>query len=51
VTAALVARLAMAFLPDFALPLMHVAAAAWVLAFAAFLVVYAPMLIGRGRPA
>jgi len=32
------------------LPLMHVAAAAWILAFAAFLAVYAPMLIARGRP-
>jgi uncharacterized protein involved in response to NO len=48
VVAALVARLAMIVLPEFALPLMHAAAGAWVLAFAAFLMVYAPMLV---RPA
>ncbi len=51
VSAALLARIAMAFLPDFALPLMHVAAAAWLLAFAAFLFVYGPMLVRRGGPA
>jgi uncharacterized protein involved in response to NO len=50
VVVALVARIAMAFLPDLALPLMHIAACAWVLAFAAFLLVYGPMLIGRSRP-
>lgn len=49
VVAALAARVTMAFLPDFALPLIHVAAAAWVLSFAAFLAVYAPMLVRR-RP-
>ena len=48
VVAALVLRLAMAFLPDFALPLTDAAAGAWILAFAAFLTVYAPMLV---RPA
>ena len=47
VVAALLARIAMAFLPDLALPLMDVAAAAWLLAFAVFLVVYGPMLIRR----
>jgi uncharacterized protein involved in response to NO len=51
VVAALAARLAMAFWPDAALPLMHVAACAWVLAFAAFLLAYAPMLIRRRGPA
>jgi uncharacterized protein involved in response to NO len=51
VVVALVARVAMAFLPDLALPLMHVAAAAWLLAFAAFLFVYGPMLVRRGGPA
>ena len=34
----------MAMAPDAALPLMHVAACAWVLGFAAFLLAYAPML-------
>jgi len=47
VAAALLARLAMAFLPALALPLMHVAACAWILAFAVFLVAYAPMLVLR----
>ena len=51
VVLALAARLAMAFLPGLALPLMHIAACAWVLAFAAFLVVYAPMLVRRSGPA
>jgi len=49
VTAALAGRVVMAFLPDFALPLMNIAAVAWILAFAAFLVVYAPMLIRWSR--
>ena len=48
---ALIARLAMAFYPDAAPPLLHVAACAWVLAFAAFLLAYAPMLIRRSGPA
>ena len=48
VVAALVLRLAMAFLPDFAPRLMDAAAAAWILAFAAFLIVYAPTPV---RPA
>ena len=51
VVVALAARLAMALLPGLALPLMHIAACAWVLAFAAFLVVYAPMLVRRSGPA
>ncbi len=50
IVAALVAHLATAMLPDLALPLMHVAACAWVLAFAAFLLAYAPMLIRRSGP-
>ena len=50
VVVALVARVAMAFLPDLALALMHVAACAWVLAFAVFLVVYGPMLLRRSGP-
>ena len=48
VIAALVARVAMAALPAFGLPLMHIATCAWLLAFAAFLAVYAPLLL-RGR--
>jgi uncharacterized protein involved in response to NO len=50
VVAALFARLAMAFLPAVAMPLMDVAAAAWLLAFATFLIVYAPMLARRSGP-
>ena len=50
VIVALVARVAMAALPDFGLLLMHLAACAWLLAFAAFLAVYAPLLLrGRGQ--
>ena len=48
VIVALIARVAMAALPAFAMPLMHLAACAWLLAFAAFLAVYAPLLL-RGR--
>ena len=51
VVAALLARLAAAFLPAVALPLMDVAAAAWLLAFATFLIVYGPMLTRRNGPA
>jgi uncharacterized protein involved in response to NO len=51
VVVALVLRVAMAFLPDFGTPLMHAAACAWVLAFAAFLLVYGPMLLRRSGPA
>ena len=49
VALALVARLAMAFFPDQALPLMHLAACAWVIGFAAFLFAYGPMLTRRKR--
>ena len=48
---ALVARLAMAFLPDAAAPLMLVAATAWVVGFAALLFGYGPMLTRRSGPA
>jgi hypothetical protein len=41
----------MAFFPDFALPLMHLAACAWVAGFATFLLAYARMLIVRSGPA
>jgi uncharacterized protein involved in response to NO len=51
VALALVARLAMAFLPDVAMPLMHLAATPWVVGFAAFLLAYGPMLTRRGGPA
>ena len=50
VVLALAARLAVAFLPDAALPLMHVAAAFWVAGFAAFLFAYGPMLARRSGP-
>ncbi len=48
VVVAMFARVAMALLPAFGEPLMHIAAGAWILAFAAFLAAYAPMLL---RPA
>ncbi len=51
VVAALVARVGMALAPAYALPLMQVAAAAWILAFAAFVIVYGPMLTRRSGPA
>ena len=50
IVAALLARVAMAFLPEASLPLMFVAAASWLLAFAAFLLVYGPMLVRRSGP-
>jgi hypothetical protein len=40
----------MALMPEYALPLMDVAAALSVLVFAAFLAVCAPMLIRLSRP-
>ncbi len=43
VVAALIARVAMALAPEFAMPLLIVASGAWILAFAAFLAVYGPM--------
>ena len=51
VVAALLARVAMAYLPTLVLPLMDIAAAAWLLAFATFLIVYGPMLTRRSGPA
>ena len=45
VIAAMLARVGMALLPAFAVPLMHIAAGAWILAFAAFLAAYARMLV------
>lgn len=42
---AMVARVAMALLPTYALSLMPVAAFAWIAAFAGFLVIYGPMLM------
>jgi uncharacterized protein involved in response to NO len=41
----MLARVGMALLPAFAVPLMHMAAGAWILAFAAFLAAYARMLV------
>ena len=51
VIAAAFARLAMSEAPALTMPLMVVAAAAWILAFAAFLLVLGPILIGNGGPA
>ncbi len=51
VLVALVARLAMAFAPQFAWPMMEVAAGAWILAFPLFLFIYGPILMHRGGPA
>ncbi len=50
VLVALVARVAMAFIPEFTEPLLSIAAAAWILAFAAFLAVYGPILARRNGP-
>ena len=47
---ALAFRIAMAFLPDAAIHLMCMAAAAWVIGFAAFLLAYGPMLARRSGP-
>ena len=47
VVAAAVCRVAMTMLPEYGLALMHVAAGFWMLAFAAFLVIYAPLLVKR----
>jgi uncharacterized protein involved in response to NO len=40
----------MALAPEFALPLMDLAACLWTLAFASFLYAYAPMLARRTSP-
>ena len=50
VLVALVARVAMAFMPQFTEPLLSIAAVAWILAFAAFLAVYGPILARRSGP-
>ena len=51
VVLALTARVAMAFFPNQAMPLMHLAACAWGIGFAAFLFAYGPMLTRRIGPA
>ncbi|HSV01368.1 MAG TPA: NnrS family protein [Roseiarcus sp.] len=51
VVVALVARLAMAVAPQFASPMMDLAAGAWMLAFALFLFIYGPILMHRRGPA
>jgi uncharacterized protein involved in response to NO len=51
IVVALISRLAMAMLPGSAQLLMHVAACAWIVGFAAFLLAYAPMLIRKSGPA
>jgi len=50
VVAALIARVAMALAPEFAMPLLIVASGTWILAFTAFLAVYGPMLARRSGP-
>ncbi len=47
VIAAMLARIAMALLPTIGLTFLYIAAAAWILAFAAFLAGYAPLLLRR----
>jgi uncharacterized protein involved in response to NO len=44
---ALIARAVMAIVPRFDLPMMHIAAIAWIAGFAAFLFAYGPMLVRR----
>jgi uncharacterized protein involved in response to NO len=44
VIAAMVARVAVEFLPVVTMPLMYGAAVAWIAAFAGFVIVYGPML-------
>ncbi|MBN8917133.1 MAG: NnrS family protein [Rhizobiales bacterium] len=48
VAAALMARIAMALLPEWTAPLMLVAAFCWCAAFAGFVIIYWPMLARRG---
>jgi len=50
VIVAVVARVAMPMLPGYGLVLMNVAAGFWMLAFATFLIVYAPLLLRRSGP-
>ncbi len=47
VVAAMIARVLMEFVPGLALPFLYMAAAAWVAAFAGFVIVYGPMLAQR----
>jgi len=47
VIAAMLARAAMALLPALGVTLLYIAAATWILAFAAFLAAYAPLLLRR----
>ena len=48
VAGAAIGRFAMAVLPNYFWSLFVIAAGCWILAFAAFVAVYAPMLAGRG---
>jgi uncharacterized protein involved in response to NO len=50
VVVALVARIAMAFMPDFTESFLCVAAAGWIFAFVSFLAGYGPMLARRSGP-
>jgi uncharacterized protein involved in response to NO len=50
IVAAAAARVAMAFAPDYWVPIMYAAASIWIAAFAVFLILYGPLLarsIGR----
>ncbi len=47
IVVAVVSRVAMSALPTYGVVLMQVAAGFWMLAFAAFLFVYTPLLVGR----
>jgi uncharacterized protein involved in response to NO len=49
VVLAMLARVIMEFLPSSMLALMYVAAIAWIIAFAGFVVVYGPMLTAGVR--
>lgn len=51
IVVAMVARVAMTFLPIYAMSLMHIAALAWIAGFAAFLAIYGPMLMQPRRDA
>ncbi len=46
---AVLARLAVPLLPDLTMPLLSLAAAAWIAAFAGYAVIYGPMLAGPRR--
>ncbi len=51
VAVAAAARIAMTLFPTYAMSLMHVAAFAWIAAFAGFVVIYGPMLMQPRRDA